>query len=50
MARHKKDQDATFVASCSLHNLLNASLLLVNGPPLLNFETGKDLRQFAIYT
>ncbi|KAL3623358.1 Protein SHOOT GRAVITROPISM 6 [Castilleja foliolosa] len=35
---YKKDQDAAFVATCSLHNLLNASLLSENGPPLLDFE------------
>ncbi|KAI3447537.1 hypothetical protein Pfo_004202 [Paulownia fortunei] len=35
---YKKDQDAAFVATCSLHNLLNASLLSESGPPLLDFE------------
>ncbi|KAL9150059.1 hypothetical protein ABFS82_12G145000 [Erythranthe guttata] len=35
---YKKDHDAAFVASCSLHNLLNASLLSESGPPLMDFE------------
>ncbi|KAL6585414.1 Protein SHOOT GRAVITROPISM 6 [Orobanche minor] len=35
---YKKDQDVAFVATCSLHNLLNASLLSESGPPLLDFE------------
>ncbi|KAG6403788.1 hypothetical protein SASPL_136020 [Salvia splendens] len=36
---YKKDQEvAAFVATCSLHNLLNASLLSESGPPLLDFE------------
>ncbi|KAH0739522.1 hypothetical protein KY290_038227 [Solanum tuberosum] len=36
---YKRDQDdVAFVATCSLHNLLNASLLSENGPPLLDFE------------
>lgn len=26
------------MATCSLHNLLNASLLSESGPPLLDFE------------
>lgn len=34
----KKDQEVAFVASHSLHNLLNASLLSHSGPPLLDFE------------
>ncbi|XP_062209866.1 protein SHOOT GRAVITROPISM 6 [Phragmites australis] len=34
----KKDQEVAFVASHSLHNLLNASLLSESGPPLLEFE------------
>ncbi|KAL9672971.1 hypothetical protein QQ045_029224 [Rhodiola kirilowii] len=34
----KKDQDIALVATCSLHNLLNASLLSDTGPPLLEFE------------
>ncbi|KAG0552792.1 hypothetical protein BDA96_01G538000 [Sorghum bicolor] len=34
----KKDQEVAFVASHSLHNLLNASLLSQSGPPLLDFE------------
>ncbi|XP_051152364.1 protein SHOOT GRAVITROPISM 6 isoform X3 [Andrographis paniculata] len=35
---YKKDQDAAYVATFSLHNLLNASLLSESGPPLLDFE------------
>ncbi|CAK9157687.1 unnamed protein product [Ilex paraguariensis] len=35
---YKKDQDVVFLATCSLHNLLNASLLSESGPPLLDFE------------
>ncbi|KZV15223.1 protein SHOOT GRAVITROPISM 6, partial [Dorcoceras hygrometricum] len=35
---YKKDQDTAFVATCSLYNLLNASLLSESGPPLLDFE------------
>ncbi|KAM3325089.1 protein SHOOT GRAVITROPISM 6 isoform X1 [Capsicum chacoense] len=36
---YKRDQDdVAFVATCSLHNLLNASLLLEYGPALLDFE------------
>ncbi|WJZ93744.1 hypothetical protein VitviT2T_012661 [Vitis vinifera] len=35
---YKKDLDIAFLATCSLHNLLNASLLSENGPPLLDFE------------
>ncbi|KAL8508732.1 hypothetical protein ACS0TY_016088 [Phlomoides rotata] len=35
---YKKDQDVAFVATCSLYNLLNASLLSESGPPLLDFE------------
>ncbi|CAL5387693.1 unnamed protein product [Camellia sinensis] len=35
---YKKDFDVAFVATCSLHNLLNASLLSESGPPLLDFE------------
>ncbi|KAG2628543.1 hypothetical protein PVAP13_3KG394681 [Panicum virgatum] len=34
----RKDQEVAFVASHSLHNLLNASLLSESGPPLLDFE------------
>ncbi|KAG0457440.1 hypothetical protein HPP92_022597, partial [Vanilla planifolia] len=33
-----KDQAMAFLASSSLHNLLNACLLSENGPPLLDFE------------
>jgi hypothetical protein len=36
--RCRKDQEIAFVASHSLHNLLNASLLSESGPPLLDFE------------
>ncbi|KAL8154351.1 hypothetical protein V2J09_012111 [Rumex salicifolius] len=35
---YKKGQDIAFVATCSLHNLLNASLMSESGPPLLDFE------------
>ncbi|GMH09863.1 hypothetical protein Nepgr_011704 [Nepenthes gracilis] len=35
---YKKDQEIAFVATCSLHNLLNASLLSESGPPMLDFE------------
>ncbi|CAI9097916.1 OLC1v1034435C1 [Oldenlandia corymbosa var. corymbosa] len=35
---YKKDQDASLVASCTLHNLLNAALFSESGPPLLDFE------------
>ncbi|XP_059462470.1 protein SHOOT GRAVITROPISM 6 isoform X2 [Corylus avellana] len=35
---YKKDQDIAFLATCSLHSLLNASLLSESGPPLLDFE------------
>ncbi|GAU20349.1 hypothetical protein TSUD_338310 [Trifolium subterraneum] len=35
---YKKDLDIAFLATCSLHNLLNASLLSESGPPMLDFE------------
>ncbi|XP_020212119.1 protein SHOOT GRAVITROPISM 6 isoform X1 [Cajanus cajan] len=35
---YKKDQDIAFLATSSLHNLLNASLLSESGPPMLDFE------------
>ncbi|POO01805.1 Coatomer beta subunit [Trema orientale] len=35
---YKKDQDIAFLATCSLHNLLYATLLSESGPPLLDFE------------
>ncbi|KAK9124088.1 hypothetical protein Sjap_013690 [Stephania japonica] len=35
---YKKDQEISFVATHSLLNLLNASLLSETGPPLLEFE------------
>ncbi|KAK9998431.1 hypothetical protein SO802_018034 [Lithocarpus litseifolius] len=35
---YKKDHDIAFMATCSLHNLLNASLLSESGPPLLDFR------------
>ncbi|WCJ34428.1 ARM repeat superfamily protein [Euphorbia peplus] len=35
---YKKDQDIALLATCSLHNILNASLLSDSGPPLLDFE------------
>lgn len=40
--RCKKDQEVAFVASHSLHNLLNASLLSHSGPPLLDFEVNEE--------
>lgn len=40
--RCKKDQEVAFVASHSLHNLLNASLLSQSGPPLLDFEVNEE--------
>lgn len=36
--RYKRDQDIAFLATCSLNNLLHASLLSESGPPLLDFE------------
>ncbi|XP_031501558.1 protein SHOOT GRAVITROPISM 6 isoform X2 [Nymphaea colorata] len=35
---YKKNQEVAFLATCSLHNLLNATLLSESGPPLLDFE------------
>ncbi|KAI3706697.1 hypothetical protein L6452_24616 [Arctium lappa] len=35
---YRRDQDIAFLATCSLHSLLNASLLSENGSPLLDFE------------
>lgn len=35
---YRKDQEIAFLATCSVHNLLNASLLSESGPPLLDFE------------
>lgn len=35
---YKKDQDVALLATCSLYNVLNASLLSETGPPLLDFE------------
>ncbi|XVF07807.1 hypothetical protein REPUB_Repub06bG0171700 [Reevesia pubescens] len=35
---YKKDQDIALIATYSLYNLLNASLLSETGPPLLDFE------------
>ncbi|XP_075086353.1 protein SHOOT GRAVITROPISM 6 isoform X2 [Nicotiana tabacum] len=35
---YKRDHDVAFVATCSLHNVLNASLLSESGPPLLDLE------------
>nr|AAK98733.1 Hypothetical protein [Oryza sativa Japonica Group] len=40
----RKDQEIAFVASHSLHNLLNASLLSESGPPLLDFETYNEIQ------
>ncbi|XP_010546529.1 PREDICTED: protein SHOOT GRAVITROPISM 6 isoform X2 [Tarenaya hassleriana] len=35
---YKKDHNVALLATCSLYNLLNASLLSESGPPLLEFE------------
>ncbi|XP_022767241.1 protein SHOOT GRAVITROPISM 6-like isoform X11 [Durio zibethinus] len=35
---YKKDRDISLIATYSLYNLLNASLLSETGPPLLDFE------------
>lgn len=35
---YKKDQSIAFLATVSLHNVLNATLLSESGPPLLDFE------------
>ncbi|KAJ4833816.1 Protein SHOOT GRAVITROPISM 6 [Turnera subulata] len=35
---YKKDQDIALLATCSLFNVLEASLLSETGPPLLDFE------------
>ncbi|KAK1562913.1 hypothetical protein Q3G72_018949 [Acer saccharum] len=35
---YRKDQDIALIATCSLHNLLNASIQSETGPPLLDFE------------
>ncbi|KVH90493.1 Armadillo-like helical, partial [Cynara cardunculus var. scolymus] len=35
---YRRDQDIAFLATCSLHSLLSASLLSENGSPLLDFE------------
>ncbi|KAK9079338.1 hypothetical protein SSX86_001009 [Deinandra increscens subsp. villosa] len=35
---YKRDHNTAFLATCSLHNLLNASLLSEKGSPLLDFE------------
>lgn len=45
--RYKKDHDDALLATCSLHNLLNASLLSESGPPLLDFEV-KMLLSFFV--
>ncbi|KAH9723110.1 protein SHOOT GRAVITROPISM 6 [Citrus sinensis] len=42
---YKKDQDTALVATCSLHNLLNASLLSETGPPLLDVETYNEVQR-----
>lgn len=36
--RYKRDQYTALLATSSLYNLLNASLLSETGPPLLDFE------------
>ena len=36
--RYKKDQDIAFLATCSLHSILNCSLLSESGPPMIDFE------------
>ncbi|KAJ8622795.1 hypothetical protein MRB53_031324 [Persea americana] len=38
LALYKNDQETALLATCSLHNVLHASLLSENGPPLLEFE------------
>lgn len=38
LALYKNDQEVALLATCSLHNVLNASLLSESGPPLLDFE------------
>lgn len=48
--RYKREQDAAFVATCSLHSLLNASLLSDSGPPLLDFEVGSISLLAILYT
>ena len=36
--RYKNDQDIAFLATCSLHSILNSSLLSKSGPPMIDFE------------
>nr|POF09916.1 protein shoot gravitropism 6 [Quercus suber] len=38
---YKKDHDIAFMATCSLHILLNASSLSENGSPLLDFRSSQ---------
>ncbi|CAA6662595.1 unnamed protein product [Spirodela intermedia] len=35
---YRRDQEIAFLATCSLHKILKASLLTESGPPLLDFE------------
>lgn len=46
IVRYKKDLDVAFLATCSLHNLLNASLLSESGPPMLDFEVMYAIKLF----
>lgn len=46
VVRYKKDLDVAFLATCSLHNLLNASLLSESGPPMLDFEVMYGVKLF----
>ncbi|KAK1265864.1 hypothetical protein QJS04_geneDACA000260 [Acorus gramineus] len=41
---YKRDQDVIFLATCSLHGLLNATLLSESGPPLLDFEIYNEVQ------
>lgn len=46
LGRYKKDPGISFLATCTLHNLLNAALLPENGPPLLDFEVASPVFPF----
>ncbi|KAI4319538.1 hypothetical protein MLD38_033124 [Melastoma candidum] len=35
---YRRDQDASYLATCSLYNVLHTSLMSESGPPLLDFE------------
>lgn len=45
--RYKKDQEIAFLATCSLHNMLNVSLLSESGPPMLDFEVVNTVMFFV---